>query len=185
MTGRKCNYPHTANGEPCDNPVSGQGTRCAAGHPVTLVVHPGDPLPARGATPGAAFEAEDLIAGPGPVIFDSGIDAGDHESSYWDIHITISSGMVDNGESTMAEAHTIVEAVNESEAIQKAISWAHDEHPMTDPRFDPIVSVDSVEEFYGDEDRCACGASLDDGEGYDGKCGNCADRAEARRAKAA
>lgn len=30
-----------------------------------------------------------------------------------------------------------------------------------------------------DEDgRCACGAPLDDGEGYDGKCGTCADRAE-------
>lgn len=30
----------------------------------------------------------------------------------------------------------------------------------------------------GDPDRCACGASLDDGEGYDGRCGSCADRAE-------
>lgn len=29
-----------------------------------------------------------------------------------------------------------------------------------------------------DEDVCSCGASLDDGEGYDGLCGNCADRAE-------
>ncbi|WP_114906747.1 hypothetical protein [Ornithinimicrobium murale] len=29
-----------------------------------------------------------------------------------------------------------------------------------------------------DEDVCSCGASLDDGEGYDGMCGNCADRAD-------
>lgn len=30
------------------------------------------------------------------------------------------------------------------------------------------------------EDMCdKCGASTDDGEGYDGLCGNCADRAEA------
>lgn len=29
-----------------------------------------------------------------------------------------------------------------------------------------------------DEDVCWCGASLDDGEGYDGMCGNCADKAE-------
>ncbi|CCG43339.1 hypothetical protein [Magnetospirillum molischianum] len=29
------------------------------------------------------------------------------------------------------------------------------------------------------DDRCSeCGASLEDGEGYDGKCGNCADREE-------
>ena len=27
-------------------------------------------------------------------------------------------------------------------------------------------------------ETCACGAPLDDGEGYDGRCGNCADRAE-------
>jgi len=27
-------------------------------------------------------------------------------------------------------------------------------------------------------ETCACGAPLDDGEGYDGQCGNCADRAE-------
>lgn len=30
-----------------------------------------------------------------------------------------------------------------------------------------------------DDDVCSeCGAALDDGEGYDGKCGSCADRAE-------
>lgn len=31
------------------------------------------------------------------------------------------------------------------------------------------------------DDVCACGESLDDGEGFDGECGNCADRTEARR----
>jgi len=30
-------------------------------------------------------------------------------------------------------------------------------------------------------EKCSeCGEPLDDGEGYDGKCGNCADRAEGR-----
>lgn len=29
-----------------------------------------------------------------------------------------------------------------------------------------------------DEDRCPCGGPLDNGEGYDGKCGSCADVAE-------
>jgi DNA-directed RNA polymerase subunit RPC12/RpoP len=32
-----------------------------------------------------------------------------------------------------------------------------------------------------DEDKCTeCGARLDDGEGYDGLCGNCADRRAAK-----
>ena len=32
----------------------------------------------------------------------------------------------------------------------------------------------------GEEDKCSdCGASLGDGEGYDGRCGACADKAEA------
>lgn len=38
---------------------------------------------------------------------------------------------------------------------------------------------DDEEEDDYDEDICSCGASLDDGEGYDGMCGNCTDRAEA------
>jgi hypothetical protein len=29
------------------------------------------------------------------------------------------------------------------------------------------------------EERCDCGNSLEDGEGYDGLCGSCADEAEA------
>ena len=32
-------------------------------------------------------------------------------------------------------------------------------------------------------EQCACGTSLGDGEGYDGKCGNCADRAESKKEK--
>lgn len=33
---------------------------------------------------------------------------------------------------------------------------------------------------YDEEERCSqCGANLADGEGFDGRCGNCADRAEA------
>ncbi len=32
------------------------------------------------------------------------------------------------------------------------------------------------EEDFGDPDKCECGAPTDDGEGYAGKCGNCADR---------
>lgn len=36
----------------------------------------------------------------------------------------------------------------------------------------------AVESDDDDEDTCSCGASLDDGEGYDGLCGNCADRAD-------
>ena len=32
-------------------------------------------------------------------------------------------------------------------------------------------------------EQCACGASLHDGNGYDGKCGNCADKSEKKRAK--
>jgi hypothetical protein len=43
-------------------------------------------------------------------------------------------------------------------------------------------------EYAWEEDHCTtvldsgntCGASLDDGEGFDGKCGNCADVAKAR-----
>ncbi|MEI6232899.1 MAG: hypothetical protein WCT04_07600 [Planctomycetota bacterium] len=34
-------------------------------------------------------------------------------------------------------------------------------------------------------EKCACGASLGDGEGYDGKCGNCADKAESKKERAA
>ena len=33
-------------------------------------------------------------------------------------------------------------------------------------------------EYLDGEDHCPCGNSLDDGEGWDGKCGNCADKAQ-------
>lgn len=38
--------------------------------------------------------------------------------------------------------------------------------------------VDSPDEDDDSDDKCGCGASLDDGEGWDGKCGDCADVAE-------
>lgn len=38
--------------------------------------------------------------------------------------------------------------------------------------------VHSIDSHGGPDEHCECGAPLDDGEGYDGLCGNCADRAE-------
>ena len=52
----------------------------------------------------------------------------------------------------------------------------------TSPKLEPDVALaptavetDDTDE-YDDEDRCPCGESLDDGEGSNGLCGNCADR---------
>lgn len=46
-----------------------------------------------------------------------------------------------------------------------------------DVELEEVVEVEDDWDF--DDDMCACGASLDDGEGYDGLCGSCADAAEA------
>lgn len=35
-----------------------------------------------------------------------------------------------------------------------------------------------ADDFWDDGDNCSCGNSLDDGLGWDGKCGDCADIAE-------
>lgn len=45
-------------------------------------------------------------------------------------------------------------------------------------RFGANVAIETDED---DEGGCSCGASLEDGEGYDGLCGDCADRAESGR----
>lgn len=36
----------------------------------------------------------------------------------------------------------------------------------------------NIESHGGEDEHCSCGAPLNDGEGYDGKCGTCADRAD-------
>lgn len=41
-----------------------------------------------------------------------------------------------------------------------------------------LDSVSRCDEHCACEELCTCGASLADGEGYDGYCGNCADRLE-------
>jgi hypothetical protein len=39
-----------------------------------------------------------------------------------------------------------------------------------------LEAPDTVADDYWDEgDNCSCGNSLDDGQGWDGKCGDCAD----------
>jgi hypothetical protein len=55
--------------------------------------------------------------------------------------------------------------------------WAID-HGITElAEFDSLYDASPAESA---EERCfECNASLDDGEGYDGRCGNCADRHEA------
>lgn len=35
-----------------------------------------------------------------------------------------------------------------------------------------------ADDYWDDGDKCNCGNSLDDGQGWDGKCGDCADIAE-------
>lgn len=43
----------------------------------------------------------------------------------------------------------------------------------------PAVAVEDVDARVVDDDHCVCGRSLLDGQGYDGLCGDCADRADA------
>ena len=43
---------------------------------------------------------------------------------------------------------------------------------------EPEITLGTSEQIDLDEDSCSCGKSLDDGQGWDGKCGDCADIAE-------
>lgn len=47
--------------------------------------------------------------------------------------------------------------------------------PTTHAEPDVILAAGDVNDL--DDDRCSCGNSLDDGQGWDGKCGDCADLA--------
>lgn len=43
---------------------------------------------------------------------------------------------------------------------------------------EPDVVLTGQHDDDRDDDNCSCGNSLDDGQGWDGKCGDCADIAE-------
>lgn len=78
------------------------------------------------------------------------------------------------------------EADTQEELIQKAREVAEQDNideyefeAVTDATVTVEVELESgaIEEVDLD-DFCECGAPNDDGEGWDGKCGNCADREE-------
>lgn len=70
---------------------------------------------------------------------------------------------------------TATETARES-ARQGDGKFGEQAHSEPDLALEVTAGEDEYDDF--DDDTCHCGASLDDGEGYDGECGNCADATE-------